>query len=97
MTLLEQKSKWWLFPYHHMGTPFIQSEACSTEVIFIHNLICKVIDVVYLFFLADIMFDEEASDFQCFLNSFLLDEYDYSVINFEAIKSDKLNPQFLLE
>ena len=43
------------------------------------------------------MFDEEDSDFQCFLNSFLPDEYDYSMINFETIKSDKLNPQFLVE
>ena len=36
------------------------------------------------------MFDEEDSDFQCFLNSFLPNEYDYSVINFESIKSYKL-------
>ena len=39
------------------------------------------------------MFDEEDSDFQCFLNSFLSDEYDYSVVNFETITSDKPNPQ----
>ena len=43
------------------------------------------------------MFDEEDSDFQYFLNSFLPDEYDYSMINFETIKSDELNPQFLVE
>ena len=43
------------------------------------------------------MFDEEYSDFQCFLNSFLPDEYGSSVIKFETIKSDKLNPQFLVE
>ena len=43
------------------------------------------------------MFDEEYSDFQCFLNSFLSDEYGSSVIKFETIKSDKLNPQFLVE
>ena len=43
------------------------------------------------------MFDEEYSDFQCFLNSFLPDEYDSSVIKFETIKTDKLNPQFLVE
>ena len=43
------------------------------------------------------MFDEEFSDFQCFLNSFLPDAYDHSVINFEIIKSDKLNPEILVE
>ena len=43
------------------------------------------------------MFDEEYSDFQCFLNSFLPDEYDYSMINFETIKSDKLNPKYFAE
>ena len=43
------------------------------------------------------MFDEEYSDFQCFLNSFLPDEYGSSVIKFETIKTDKLNPQFLVE
>ena len=43
------------------------------------------------------MFDEEYSDFQCFLNSFLPDEYGSSVIKFETIKSDKLNPHFLVE
>ena len=43
------------------------------------------------------MFDEEDSDFQCFLNSFLPDEYDYLVINFEIIKSDKSNPQILVD
>ena len=43
------------------------------------------------------MFDEEYSDFQCFLDSFLPDEYGSLVIKFETIKSDKLNPQFLVE
>ena len=43
------------------------------------------------------MFDEEYSDFQCFLNSFLPDEYGSLVIKFETIKSDKINPQFLVE
>ena len=43
------------------------------------------------------MFDEEYSDFQCFLNSFLPNENGSSVIKFETIKSDKLNPQFLVE
>ena len=43
------------------------------------------------------MFDEEYSDFQCFLNSFLPDEYGSSLMKFETIKSDKLNPQFLVE
>ena len=43
------------------------------------------------------MFDEEYSDFQRFLNSFLPDKYGSSVIKFETIKSDKLNPQFLVE
>ena len=43
------------------------------------------------------MFDEKDSDFQCFITSFLPDEYDYLVIKFETIKSDKLNPQFLVE
>ena len=37
------------------------------------------------------MFDEY------FLNSFLPDEYDNSMINFETIKSDKINPQFLVK
>ena len=40
------------------------------------------------------MFDEEDSDFQCFLNSFIPNEYDYSVINFESIKSYKLRDAF---
>ena len=52
---------------------------------------------MFCFFLADIMFDEEDFDLRCFLNSFLPDEYNYSIINFETIKSDKLNPQFLVE
>ena len=43
------------------------------------------------------MFDEEYSDFQCFLNSFLPDEYDYSMINFETIKSDRLSPEIFVE
>ena len=43
------------------------------------------------------MFDEKDSDFQCFITSFLPDEYDYLVIKFETIKSDKLNPQFLVD
>ena len=43
------------------------------------------------------MFDEEYSDFQSFLNSFLPDEYGSSVIKFETIKSDKFNPHYFVE
>ena len=43
------------------------------------------------------MFYEEYSDFKCFLNSFLPDEYGSSVIKIETIESDKLNPHFLVE
>ena len=43
------------------------------------------------------MYDEEDFDFQCFLTSYLPDEYDYLVNKFETIKSDKLNPQFLVD
>ena len=32
-----------------------------------------------------------------YLNSYVPDEYDYPVIKFETIKSDKLNPHFLVE
>ena len=43
------------------------------------------------------MFYEEYSGSQCFSNSFLSNEYGSSVIKFEIIKSDKLNPQFLVK